>query len=95
MSGIDTGVKNVYNRRMIDLHSDTETLIQMRETSNLTQAQVGKELGRELRRAAYTHARIHQIETEGTKNADQIEALARIYNRPVGTVYTAAKILRN
>jgi transcriptional regulator with XRE-family HTH domain len=71
-----------------------KTLLEMRIAANMTQSEVGAALGHELRQKPYTHARIHQIESEGTKNADQIEALARIYNRPVSFVYIAAKSLR-
>jgi len=70
------------------------TLTEMRNEMNLTQSEVGEALGRELGRDAYTHARIHQIETEGIKDADQIEALARIYGQDVSDVAAEAKLLR-
>ncbi len=70
------------------------TLIEMRNAADLTQGEVGEALGRELGRDAYTHARIHQIETEGSKDSDQIEALARIYNQDTSDVAAAAKLLR-
>ncbi len=69
-------------------------LIEMRNKAGLTQSEAGKALGHELGRDAYTHARIHQIETEGVKDLDQIEALARIYKQPVADVLSAAKLLR-
>lgn len=70
------------------------TLIEMRNAADLTQSEAGEALGREMGRVAYTHARIHQIETEGVKDSDQIEALARVYNQETSDVAAAAKFLR-
>ena len=79
---------------MLNAHAIDESLSEMRRSSGLTLEEVGRQLGEILGRPPYTHPRIIQIEQEGTRDTDQLEALARIYSRPFEAVYIAAKKLR-
>jgi transcriptional regulator with XRE-family HTH domain len=71
--------------------NETEaTLSSMRDAKGLSLSEVGKRLGEALDRAPYTHARILQIENDGTDSNRIIEALAVIYDQPVEIVRTIA-----
>ena len=74
--GLTRVVNIVYNRSMNavinDVNGKALDLAGLRHRASLTTRQVGAQMG-------LSHARIVQIEGEGTKDMDQLEALAAIY----------------